>query len=119
METVPISGTSESSTVGGTDAQFNWFPINIYDAREGEVRDWATALRRRRQLLRQRRDECRRARVGNLRKWLKGTIGATGSQVDYVSQNGYILYFSDRRGMLPDPLAAPFRHHRASTASRT
>ena len=37
-------------------------------------------------------------------KWLKGTIGATGGQVDYVSQNGYILYFSDRRGMLPDPL---------------
>jgi hypothetical protein len=27
--------------------------------------------------------------------------------VDYVSQNGYILYFSDRRGMLPDPLAVP------------
>ena len=45
--------------------------------------------------------------VGNLRKWLKGTIGTTGGQVDYVSQNGYILYFSDRRGMLPDPLAVP------------
>ena len=104
-----ISGTSESSTAGGTDAQFNWFPINLYDAREGEVRDWASGsapggastcsvngLMNAVEL-----------DVANLRKWLKGTIGTTGTQVDSASQNGYILYFSDRRGMVADPLAGP------------
>ena len=28
-----------------------------------------------------------------------GKTGTTGTNVDYVTQNGYILYFSDRRGM--------------------
>ena len=41
--------------------------------------------------------------VGNLKAWLAGTTGVSGAQVDYISQNGYILYFSDRRGMLPNP----------------
>lgn len=104
-----ISGSSESSTVGGTDAQFNYFPINMYDTREGEVRDWATGAAP------GGASTCSanglmnvvELDVANLRKWLRGTIGTTGAQVDSVSQNGYILYFSDRRGMVPDPLAAP------------
>ena len=95
-----------SITTSGTNSQYNWFPINMYDAREGETRDWATAPSA---------ATCSvngimnavELDVGNLRKWLKGTTGTTGSQVDYVSQNGYILYFSDRRGMLADPLATP------------
>ncbi len=95
-----------SITVTGANSQYNWFPINMYDSREGEVRDWDTAPAA---------SSCSvngvmnavELDVGNLRKWLKGTIGTTGGQVDYVSQNGYILYFSDRRGMLSDPLAAP------------
>jgi hypothetical protein len=33
--------------------------------------------------------------VNNLRRWLAGTIGTTGNQVR--NDNGYILYFSDRR----------------------
>jgi hypothetical protein len=37
-----ITGSTESSTAGGSDAAFNWFPINMYDTREGEVRDWAS-----------------------------------------------------------------------------
>jgi len=100
-----ISGASESTAVGGSDAQFNWFPINMYDTREGEPRDALLGTQ----------PSCTpngvmnviELDVGNLKKWLKGTIGATGGQVDYVAQNGYILYFSDRRGMLPDPLAVP------------
>jgi hypothetical protein len=40
--------------------------------------------------------------VGNLRQWFLGNIGTTGTQVESVSQNGYLLYFSDRRGMLPN-----------------
>jgi hypothetical protein len=34
--------------------------------------------------------------VNNLRRWLAGSIGSTGTQAANV--NGYIVYFSDRRG---------------------
>jgi hypothetical protein len=93
-------------TTSGANSQYNWFPINMYDAREGEARDWATAPSAATCTVNGIMNAVE-LDVGNLRKWLKGTTGATGSQVDYVSQNGYILYFSDRRGMLPDPLATP------------
>jgi hypothetical protein len=104
-----ITGSTESTTVGGSDAAFNWFPINLYDTREGEVRDWASGSAP------GGASSCSpngvmnvvELDVTNLRKWIKGTLGTTGNQVDSVSQNGYILYFSDRRGMVPDPLAAP------------
>src|SRR5581483_9513982 len=39
--------------------------------------------------------------VGNLKNWLAND--AVGSTVNYTDNNGYILYFSDRRGMLPSP----------------
>jgi hypothetical protein len=41
--------------------------------------------------------------VGNLKRWLAGTTGTNGAGVNFTNQNGYILYFSDRRGMLPNP----------------
>ena len=41
--------------------------------------------------------------VGNLKNWLNGTIPGSGNLVDFQFQNGYVLYFSDRRGMLPNP----------------
>lgn len=34
--------------------------------------------------------------VNNLRRWLEGTIGANGTSA--LNSNGYIVYFSDRRG---------------------
>ena len=80
--------------------RFNWYPINFYDDREGEVRDNAVT------------DNSCTANgimnaveidVGNLKRWLAGSIGSSGTSVDYVAQNGYVLYFSDRRGMLPNP----------------
>jgi hypothetical protein len=43
--------------------------------------------------------------VGNLQRWLQGTTGTNGLQVENQSQNGYILYFSDHRGIIPQPLA--------------
>jgi hypothetical protein len=98
---------NESSTVGGSDAQFNFFPINLYDTREGEARDWTGGTM-------PTAGSCSvngimnavELDVWNLKKWLAGTgayAGGTGPSVDAVTQNGYILYFSDRRGMLPDP----------------
>jgi len=42
--------------------------------------------------------------VGNFRKWLAGTVpGGTGPQVEFTNQNGYLVYFSDRRGMIGNP----------------
>ncbi len=90
---------------GGTGSCF--YPLNLYDTREGEVRDNA----------RPSSDQtCAiggvmnvvELDVGNLRKWILGTgaySGSTGSQVENTSQNGYILYFSDRRGNLVSPTA--------------
>lgn len=88
------------STTTQSESMNNWYPINFYDVREGEVRDNATG------------DNTCTANgvmnaveidVGNLKQWLSGAIGTTGSSVDYTAQNGYVLYFSDRRGMLPNP----------------
>jgi len=81
--------------------QVGWYPINMYDPREGETRDNNPAL----------------PFVGNascavggvmnvieidmenLRRWLLGNIGVSGPAVENVTQNGYVVYFSDRRGM--------------------
>jgi len=95
----PAAPTTQSIT------QFNWYPINFYDAREGEVRE-ATDYNN---------DSCTtngvmnavEIDVGNLKQWLLGNIGSSGASVDYQAQNGYVLYFSDRRGMLPNPNAVP------------
>jgi hypothetical protein len=81
-------------------AQYKWIPLNFYDTREGERRENAVAG-----------TTCSvggimtstEIDVGNLRKWLQGTIGTNGKNVESVSQNGYILYYADHRGMLADP----------------
>jgi Tfp pilus assembly protein PilX len=85
-----------------TAPQYGYYPINMYDPREGEVRDTATA-------------GCAVAGVmniieldmDNLRKWLSGAIPGSGGNVETSSQNGYIVYYSDRRGMQLDPGVAP------------
>jgi hypothetical protein len=90
----PAAATPQSLT------QYNWYPINFYDVREGEVRDNTVND-----------NSCStngvmnavEIDVGNLSKWLSGVIPGSGTNVDYLAQNGYILYFSDRRGMLLNP----------------
>ena len=81
-----------------TATRYNWYPINMYDTREGEFRDIASNVCKVNGVL-----NAVEIDVTNLRKWLKGTIGTSGQSVDYKTQNGYILYFSDRRGMLVNP----------------
>jgi len=94
----------ESPAVAGnpdpTVTAFNWYPINLYDAREGEPSDVV-----------QGNTSCTplgvmnmvELDVGNLQQWLLGNIPGSGTLVNYTNQNGYVLYFSDRRGMLPNP----------------
>ena len=90
-------GVADSNT---TNNRYNWFPINFYDTREGEFRDIAAGG-----------TTCSvggvmnavELDVLNLRQWLTGKIGTTGKNVESASQNGYILYYADHRGMLADP----------------
>ncbi len=89
---------SSAQPAGQSATEYNWYPINIYDAREGETRD-----------VQQGNTSCTPAGVmnvveldvGNLQQWLANS--ANGKLVNYTFQNGYVLYFSDRRGMLPNP----------------
>jgi hypothetical protein len=82
---------------------YNWYPINFYDAREGEIRDVPND------------SSCTpmgimnavEVDVANLKAWLAGNIGTNGPNVDTTQYNGYILYFSDRRGMLASPNGTP------------
>jgi Tfp pilus assembly protein PilX len=105
---------AENSAPGSSTLQlqsltrFNWYPINFYDAREGEPRDtqWYN------QSGNNADNTCTangimnavELDVGNLKRWLAGSIGSSGSSVNSTTQNGYVLYFSDRRGMLPNPV---------------
>ena len=89
----------------GAGTAYNWLPINFYDAREGEPRDTRTGGTA---------ASCSASGVmnvvevdaGNLWLWLQGKApyaGGSGKQVNSLNMNGYILYFSDHRGMRPDP----------------
>lgn len=85
----------------------NWYPINFYDAREGELRENQRAS-----------TTCAvggivnavEIDVRNLQRWLNGTTGTNGKTTEAVSQNGYVLYFSDRRGMLANPNAGSIKN---------
>jgi hypothetical protein len=98
-----LQSTLPPATGAGT--QYNWLPINFYDSREGEPRDTrvggtATTLSTSGVMNAVELD------AGNLWLWLQGKApyaGGSGTLVNATNQNGYILYFSDRRGMQPDP----------------
>ncbi|MFQ5739086.1 MAG: hypothetical protein ACE5JX_08720 [Acidobacteriota bacterium] len=96
-----LGDLGETTLVTGEERRNSWFPLNLYDGREGEVRDISLGTS----------TSCAiggvmnvvELDVNNLKRWLAGAVGTSGAQVESQSQNGYILYFSDRRGMLPDP----------------
>jgi hypothetical protein len=95
----PSSTTTNLFTpTGQSVSMFNWYPINFYDAREGEVRstDWGNNSCTTNGLL-----NAVEIDVGNLNQWLLNST--SGKAVNTSAQNGYVLYFSDRRGMLPNP----------------
>jgi Tfp pilus assembly protein PilX len=100
------SGLTAANAVGAAGTAYNWLPINFYDSREGEPRDTRSSYTT---------NNCSPAGVmnaveidvGNLWLWLQakaGTpfAGSSGPLVNNLNQNGYILYFSDHRGMQPD-----------------
>ncbi|MDA2939263.1 hypothetical protein MYX75_13505, partial [Acidobacteria bacterium AH-259-A15] len=97
----PPDGTPNYTTAD-LDNPLRSLHLGLYDAREGEVRDVSGGSSS---------TSCAiggimnivELDVGNLRRWLKGLSGSTGTSTESVTQNGYVLYFSDRRGMLPNP----------------
>ncbi|MGA8762525.1 MAG: PilX N-terminal domain-containing pilus assembly protein [Candidatus Sulfotelmatobacter sp.] len=99
---------------------YKWIPINFYDSREGEPRDNGTRATNTTAAAVPVYTPCSASGimnaveldVGNLWLWLQGSApyaAGSGKLVNSSNQNGYIVYFSDRRGMLPDPnIATPF-----------
>lgn len=77
-----------------------FYPINFYDPREGEMRDSNNGCAVNGIM------NAVEVNVANLGLWLRGQgpyAADPGLLVNYTNQNGYILYFSDHRGMLVDP----------------
>jgi hypothetical protein len=74
------------------DAQDYW-PLALYDPREGNIRDTGNGQL---SLALNGIMHYVELDVNNLRQWLAGTIAGQG--VNAWNNNGYILYFSDRRG---------------------
>ena len=98
--TSPYFGVTNVGTATQSVSMYNWYPINFYDAREGEPRDnqWGDGSCTTNGVM-----NAVEIDVGNLKQWLTGAIGTNGNKTDFLQQNGYVLYFSDRRGMLPNP----------------
>jgi len=103
------STVAAGSAMGGAATANNWLPINFYDAREGEPRDTRPGA--------DTGVDCSpvgvmnavELDVGNLWLWLQGAApyaAGSGKLVNNTNYNGYILYFDDHRGMIPD--ANPF-----------
>jgi len=114
---VATASATEGDTADASGTAGNWIPINFYDSREGEPRDNAvrstntTAVKGTQVFT-----PCSpigimntvELDVGNLWLWLQKTgvySAGSGNLVNNTNFNGYIVYFSDRRGMLPDPNA--------------
>ena len=102
---VTDGGRPSNTFDGGRQlSQYSWYPDQLLRSARGLPPRRSPGGHGQSSLLRQRHHECGRVRRRQLRKWLLGTIpGGSGPLVSYSSQNGYLVYFSDRRGMLPDP----------------
>lgn len=82
------ASTNYANSVDGRD----YYPNMLFDAREGNSRLLAITADMNLGGL----TSYVALDVNNFRRWVAGTIGATGTQA--LNNNGYIVYFSDRRG---------------------
>ena len=95
--------------INATDAptavtsQYAYYPINFYDPREGFPRDAVPAGMAGTQCYVNGLMNAVELDVGNLNQWIQGKIPGSGALVDFSGQNGYLLFYSDRRGMMGDP----------------
>jgi Tfp pilus assembly protein PilX len=102
------SSVAPAGATGGAATQYNWLPINFYDAREGEPRDSRPPGDTGANCSPNGIMNAVELDVGNLWLWLQGLgpyAGKSGPQVSptaVFNNNGYILYFADHRGMIAD-----------------
>ena len=92
-----------SSQIYGAGTRNNWYPINFYDSREGEWRSTQRTSGTAPTCYVNGVMNAVEIDVSNLRNWLLGAgaySGGSGNLAETDSQNGYVLYYSDRRGML-------------------
>lgn len=97
----PVATTSAM----GSGTSTNWLPLNFYDAREGEPRDARPTGDPGTMCSPVGIMNAVELDVGNLWLWLQASgayTGGSGKLVNATQYNGYILYFADHRGMLPD-----------------
>ena len=93
----------------GSSASPNaWLPINFYDAREGEPRDSRASGDTGANCSPNGIMNVVELDVGNLWLWLQHLSSGpyssgSGNLVNATKNNGFILYFADHRGMIPDP----------------
>jgi len=105
----------EADTTNSSNTAGNWIPINFYDAREGEPRDNGSTARTNNtsSTTTQVYTACSPSGVmnaveldvGNLWLWLQHAApyaAGSGNLVNETNEGGYILYFSDHRGMRAD-----------------
>ena len=85
----PGGGCGDGSTSG-----YDYWPNVLYDAREGVWRD--NISQNQMNVFLSGVMHYIELDVNNLRRWLTGATGASGTSV--LNQNGFVIYFSDRRG---------------------
>ena len=84
-------------TYASSQNSYDWWPNTLYDPREGSFRDsGAVAGMTTSPMLMAGVIQYVSLDVANLKRWFAGTIGTTGTAA--FDNNGYIVYFSDRRG---------------------
>jgi hypothetical protein len=85
--------------LGAASTSSSFVPINLYDAREGEVRDTQASTNTTSSL--NGIMNLVEVDVGNLQQWFAGIIGTSGQYAfngpDALNNSGFILYTSDRR----------------------
>jgi hypothetical protein len=86
------NGTNAPCGHGTSLMPTDFWPNALYDAREGSYRDVATTA----PMAMGGVMNYVAIDIGNLKRWFAGTIGTTGNLA--LNNNGYIVYFSDRRG---------------------
>jgi Tfp pilus assembly protein PilX len=88
-----------SGALGAASTSSNFVPINLYDAREGEVRDTQASTNTTSSL--NGIMNVVELDVGNLQQWFAGVIATSGQYAfngpDALNNSGFILYTSDRR----------------------
>jgi hypothetical protein len=88
-----------AGALGAASTSSSFVPINLYDAREGEVRDSQASTNTTSSL--NGIMNVVEVDVGNLQQWFAGLIATSGQYAfngpDALNNSGYILYTSDRR----------------------